>query len=136
MKNITISQMMLLKDKTENTKYRVLNITESYAVLINTETTHRLDIIVLSVQILQQKIMTETMEFIVEPEEKTVVDMNNLPETARIKYARNKNIIEAINLAFAPDYTGLIGRSSKPVLNELIRASGMSRKSVWRIIIS
>ena len=135
MENITICRQMHLRDKKENINYRVLNVTRDYAVLINMNTPDQLDISLVNNKEIRKKIHLGNLEIINEPNNDTIVDQNYLSEYAKIKYLRNKQIIDLINMEYAPDYIGLVGHQDKPIINKIIDTTKLARSTIWRIII-
>ena len=126
---------MHLFDEITKTNYRVIYTTIEYIILINMDTKFRYETITLNNNIIRDRINNKSMCIIYGQEDNRIVDVNQLQEPALSKYKRNKLIIDVINEYYAPDYTGLLSKSPKPIINELINKSGLTRKNLWRIII-
>ena len=134
-KNISIGRQTCLYDTKINTRFRVLNITKDFVVLINMDTFLKLDIRLSTMQKIRKQIHDNVLEIIETKDNTTVVDFETLSESQKKKYTRNKLIIDAINNEYAPNYTGLLGKSNKPILKEVVKRSNLEKKNVWRIII-
>ena len=135
MENITISKGMRLLDKIENINYRVLHVTTEYTILVNMDVLNRIELIMKGSEIIRDQLANQTMEVVSEPLDYALVNIDFLSESAKIKYQRNKLIVDLINTTYAPDYLGLMSRKNKPVIEEIIKRSNMSRAAVWRTII-
>lgn len=135
MATISISRFMRLHDNRTNTDYRVLHITNEEIIIININTFSQLDIQIITALILLQKIRSGEVTIVDEPETNTIVNVDTLSKAQRIKYEYGKLIVDTINREYAPDYLGLLGKRSKPVIQNIINASKMTRAGIWRIII-
>ena len=118
MNNIKIMQGIIIKDNQTNIKYRIINVKSEYIVLINMDTMNHCDIIRLNNIIVYNKISNETFSIINEPNNTYIIDEETLPEHTRLKFKRNKTIIDTINKIYAPDYIELTQKRNKtPILN-------------------
>ena len=126
---------MQLLEKDSNTRFRILNVTEEYVILINMDTPNKCDIRILNHKNVFEQLKNENFVIIEEPEDKRIIDEQMMEEHVLLKYKRNKYIIEAINSLYAPNYTGLLRKGNIQIINELIKASKLTRTSIWHIII-
>lgn len=135
MENIEIRRFILVRDKESDTNYRILNINQNRIAVINANTPNCLNIVLWGTKDFYNKIMSGKIEIIKETDSNTIVNNNDLPPHVQKKYLRNKLIIDSINTVYAPEYIGLTEKRKKPVIEELILNSGLTRTSVWAIII-
>lgn len=135
MNTVKITNGMIIKNNETNIRYRVLNVTNDFSTLINLDTINKCDIIPLGNKLIYKQISENKYTVIEEPEDNTVIDIELLSESQKIKFNLKKLIIDAVNKLYAPDYTGLLGRKPKPELEEIIKTSKMTKAAVRRIII-
>ena len=63
-----------------------------------------------------------------------VLDMDNLSEKEKTSYERNKSIMDKISEEYGPTYLGLLGKRSKPVLEDLMNKFNIGSKCIWSLI--
>ena len=134
MEQITIKKGMHLYDNRDDANYRVLHVEEDHIVVINLDARFRLDVRTVDTAEALKLLRENTLD-VIEEEPPILFDLESLDKDAKVRYERNKLMVEIINKLYAPDYLGLIGRHKKPIVNELIEKSGLTRKNAWRIII-
>lgn len=124
-----------IQDNRTKANYRIIFVSEKQIVLINMGSLNRCNIIPISSKVIQKQLQEQTYSIVSTNEDNTIVDEEKLPEPTLLKYKRNKYIIDAINNIYAPDYIGLTEKRRKPIIDELITKSKLTRAAIWRIII-
>lgn len=133
--DITIQKGIHIYDTNTETNYRILYITEKYVHLINLDKKYKCDIIRLNNESFFNKLKNNTFIIKDEPEDNRIIDIEMLEDNVITRYKRNKLIVDTINNTYGPDYTGLTYKGTKPVFEELIKTSGLTRSGLWRLII-
>ena len=132
--NAEIKRFDRIHDVKKNSDFRILHLNKDSAIVVTiTKEPRMLDIYPIGQNTLITGISNGTYE-IVKEEPSQIVDTDKLPEHVRVKYERNKLIVETINRYFGPDYSGLYGKHPKPVVKEIVERSGLDLSSVLRII--
>ena len=133
-KAIEICRFMKIHNNDNNKDYRILNISSEAVSIICLNNPSRIDISLCGTKELRNLILSGRVEIIEEPKNNTIIDTETLSDNVKLKYLRNKAIIDVVNAEYAPDYIGLT-RKCKPLLREVIKRSQLTPKSVRKIII-
>ena len=134
METITIQKNACLTDTRDNANYRVIHNTENHIIVVGMDNPTRLDIRLVSAPEMIKLVKSNVVK-ILEPPPCKIIDPTTLSENNKIRYTRNKLIVDTINKQYAPDYLGLIEKRGKPLIEDLLKASGLSRPALWHIII-
>lgn len=63
-----------------------------------------------------------------------VVNIATLSQEQKSSFEKKKRIIAEISKAYGPDYTGLMGKQQKPVIDELLAKERLKKKAFWRTV--
>lgn len=111
--------------------YRVLNVSQEYVTLCKLDVSE-LDITMkpcretlVSIAIGDVKVIEEYIE---------VVDSRNISNKYRQDFEQRRRIMHKIENEYGPDFTGLLGKKSKPLLDKIVREEGVSKRTLWNWI--
>lgn len=132
MANTEVFQGIHLKNPETGTEYRLISVYDGMAVLcvMNIKS---LKIDKLSLKILRNQINTNKLTVI--EDEPHIVDVSELSEEKAEKFRLYKGYMDRIVSYYAPSFNGLAGKQRKPVVDEIVNESGISRYYLWCLII-
>lgn len=129
---MTIKLFDLLHNNITNENIRILHMTDEYAVVARVKTPRKLGIFTMGRTTICQQINDGTLTVVEETE--TIVDVDMLGEDARVKFLRNKDIVDTVTNVYGPDYVALDNKNPKPIILELERKYGIHHSTILRII--
>lgn len=131
MSDIIISVGDVLLDVRTRDSYRVIYIGNGYIALCKINS-NKIEIEYPTTKKVGLNLRNNLFEII--PEENTVFDESGIPEKYRNAYNEKKELVELVVSEYGPTYMGLIGRKSKPVINNFISRSQFKKSQVWNTI--
>ena len=115
----------------EEMTYRVLYDDGKYCVVCQTNTS-KLVLIQYSSLDLAQQVRNGIYKIIKEPT--VIINPDNMSEKEREKFEYKKKLMKKVSDYYGPSYIGLIGKSTKTLIDEIIEIYSIPRNSLWRLI--
>lgn len=123
----------IIRDKQQNTRYRIIAIVENYATLCEMDTT----------KFLLSQIENETLIRLLSSDEiekcaedNIVFDIDRLSPTMKERYETKVRIMNEVVAVSAPAYISLAGKTPKPEIKEIMNKYNVAKNSFWRMCTS
>lgn len=130
---IILSVGNIIRDKAANTRYRVIDITDSKITLCEMDIKH-LNILDNNFDTLMRLISDG--EIVIDPNDETdlAYDINKLSTNVRDKFENTRSAVNEIINVFRGNYSILSTKKPKPQVNYILQKYSLPRSSFWRII--
>lgn len=129
---MNVKLFSLLHNNMTNEDIRILHMTNDYAIVARTSNPRKLGIYTIGRNTIQSQIANGVLSIMEETDK--VVDTEQLDDTARAKYLRNKEIVDAVVREYGPDFVELDNKKPKPVIMALQKQYGVNHTTILRII--
>ena len=130
--NVNLSIGVIIEDVNSKKKYRIVSLTNEICTLCNMDTT-KFELILYSIVDICDLISENLL--IIKPNEKEIFDINTLPESAKQKLILKKQMMNEILQLYRPSYIGLMGKTSRPELKEVMEKYHVKKANFWKICI-
>ena len=128
---ISISKGDILVDKNTNNRYRVLSTQHEYVTLCQMDI-DKLDIHIASFTRLVEQLQFE--EIYKEVPDDTVYDYDQLTDKQKSAYHFKKDLMDRVVNAYSHDFLSLMGKETKPVINEILSEGHIIKSTLWNNI--
>ncbi len=116
----------------DDRRHRIIYISSEDIYMCEMDTT-RTVISSLPLTMMQENISTGACE-IIHDDTHQVVDIESLSESAAKDFKERKAVIDAVRREYGPDYMGLNGKTSKPVIEEILQKNSRTPKWFWMTV--
>ena len=130
MSDILLSVGDIIKDKKNETRYRVIAIVCSAVTLCEMDTTK---LVFSQIEYITLIDLLSSNEVVKDTEEEIIFDVNALSSSVRDKYEKKLQIINEVVAIASPTYMCLAGKSPKIEIKKLIKKYNLARNSFWRM---
>ena len=93
----------------------------------------KLDIRMLVLSDVVKRIQDGSMTLVADDSNR-IVDTSKLTDYEKNTYERNRQIIKELQTAYGPEYYRLMGKGSKPALENILSTYGLKRGALWNLI--
>ena len=126
-----ISVGNVIRDKSKNTRYRVIAIVNQLVTLCEMDTTK---FILSQVHYNTVNELQMSNDLTIDAsEENFSFDESKLPETEREKYRMKMNIMKEVIVCSAPSFINLAGKKPKPEIKRIMENYGLQKCTFWRM---